>query len=96
MCVYRTDEGICKKFSVNGALSYCVDGPCPDEVMTNADRIRAMSDEELAEQNVRKKYECDGWECFSVFITSDGEQFGDAGEAYKHELEWLQQTAKGE
>lgn len=28
---------------------YCVEGPCNDEVLTNADRIRAMSDEELAE-----------------------------------------------
>ena len=49
MCFYRTGEGICKKFSVYGVTSYCVDGPCPDEVLTNADRIRAMSDEELAE-----------------------------------------------
>ena len=49
MCVYRTAEGICKKFSVNGVLSYCIDGPCPDEVITNADRIRSMTDEELAE-----------------------------------------------
>lgn len=49
MCVYRTAEGICKKFSGDGVLSYCVDGPCLDEVKTNADRIRAMSDEELAE-----------------------------------------------
>lgn len=49
MCVHRTDEGICKKFSVDGVTSYCVDGPCKDEVLTNADRIRSMSDEELAE-----------------------------------------------
>ena len=29
---------------------YCVEGPCPyEEPMTNADRIRAMTDEELAE-----------------------------------------------
>ena len=49
MCVYRTAEGICKKFSGNGVLSYCVDGPCPDDVLTNADRIRSMNDEELAE-----------------------------------------------
>lgn len=46
MCFYRTSEGICKKFSVDGATSYCLDGPCPDEVPTNADRIRSMSDEE--------------------------------------------------
>lgn len=49
MCVYRTDEGVCKKFSVDGVTSYCVDGPCAEEVLTNADRIRSMTDEELAE-----------------------------------------------
>lgn len=49
MCVYRTDEGVCKKFSVDGVTSYCVDGPCAEEVLTNSDRIRAMSDEELAD-----------------------------------------------
>lgn len=49
MCVHRTDEGFCKKFSVDGVTSYCVEGPCPDDVLTNADRIRAMDDKELAE-----------------------------------------------
>ena len=48
MCVHRIDEGICKKFSIDGVTSYCVDGPCKDEVLTNADRIRSMGDEELA------------------------------------------------
>lgn len=47
MCIYRAKYGICKKHSTNGVLSYCVDGPCPDEVLTNADRIRSMTDEEL-------------------------------------------------
>lgn len=94
MCVYRATGGICKKFSVNGVLSYCVDGPCPDEVLTNSDRIRAMSDEELAKANIRKNMNLTDGGVFSVFITSDGEQFDDAKEAYKHELEWLQQPAK--
>lgn len=49
MCVHKTEEGLCRKYSVDGDISYCVEGPCPDEVLTNADRIRAMSDEELAE-----------------------------------------------
>lgn len=49
MCVYRTKDGRCKLHSTDGVVSYCVDGPCADEVLTNADRIRAMSDEGLAD-----------------------------------------------
>lgn len=30
------------------APTLCVQGPCPDEAPSNADRIRAMSDEEMA------------------------------------------------
>lgn len=31
--------------------SYCIQGPCPDEKpQTNADRIRQMTDEELAQE----------------------------------------------
>lgn len=47
-CVYH-ENGECKKFSGDGITSYCVLGPCPDEAQSNADRIRAMSDGELAE-----------------------------------------------
>lgn len=49
MCVYKTDDGVCKKYSDNDVLSYCVCGPCDDEVESNADKIRSMTDEELAE-----------------------------------------------
>lgn len=48
MCMYRTKGGFCKLYSADDVVSYCVEGPCKDEVLTNADRIRAMSDEELA------------------------------------------------
>ena len=48
MCVHRTEDGLCKLHSTDGITSYCVDCPCNDEVLTNADRIRTMSDEELA------------------------------------------------
>jgi hypothetical protein len=47
-CIHYKPDGICAKYSVNGDLSYCVQGPCPDETPSNADHIRAMSDEELA------------------------------------------------
>lgn len=33
MCIYRMQDGICKKHSTNGVLSYCVDGPCPDKTV---------------------------------------------------------------
>ena len=34
MCVYRTKDGLCKKHSTDEVTSYCVDGPCPDDVLT--------------------------------------------------------------
>ena len=74
MCVHRTDEGICKKFSVDGVTSYCVDGPCKDEVLTNADRIRAMSDEELLDFMVKiigNAYMCKILRTEPMFCTLD-------------------------
>lgn len=48
MYVYKTKDGICQLFSSDGVFSYCVEGPCDYEANTNADKIRSMSDEELA------------------------------------------------
>ena len=45
-CVYWSD-GMCKKFSDDKVTSFCVEGPCGDQMPSNADKIRAMSDEEL-------------------------------------------------
>lgn len=49
-CVYKTADGQCEKFSdpVHNTMSWCLDGPCGDETPSNADKIRAMTDEELA------------------------------------------------
>lgn len=89
MCVYRTKDGKCLKHSDNNVLSFCVDGPCPDETPTNADRIRAMTDEELS------YFLCD------LRIGSAGEHHcaGCKAEEYCRTghngmIEWLQQTAK--
>ena len=49
MCVYKTDDGKCKKFSNDTVTSYCVESPCEHERLTNYDRIRNMSVEEMAE-----------------------------------------------
>lgn len=48
-CIYHQQDGLCSKYSADGIISYCVQGPCPHETPSRADRIRAMSDEELAE-----------------------------------------------
>lgn len=51
-CIYRTTDNQCEKFSdpVRNTLSWCVgDEPCEARMISNADKIRAMSDEELAE-----------------------------------------------
>ena len=49
-CIYRTEDGKCKQFSVGGVLSFCyLDGTCDCKIPSNADRIRQMSDEKLAE-----------------------------------------------
>lgn len=46
-CVFFSD-GKCAKFSEPGYVPYCGYSPCGFDVPSNADRIRAMSDEELA------------------------------------------------
>lgn len=48
MCVYKIPDGVCRNFSDTVHISYCVEGPCPHDTPSNADHIRAMSDEELA------------------------------------------------
>ena len=54
-CVYyeRQEDGLlgrCKYYSKDGVQSWCTEGmdDCEHETPSNADRIRAMSDEELA------------------------------------------------
>lgn len=48
-CVYCTDDLKCTKFTDDEATSFCVLGPCKEETPSKADRIRAMTDNELAE-----------------------------------------------
>ena len=46
-CIYWND-GLCKKFSDDKSTSFCVEGPCGDQIPSNADKIRTMSNENLA------------------------------------------------
>lgn len=80
-CVYFEKDGKCRKFSDDTAISYCVMGPCPEQKLSNADRIRAMSDEELAEYLCGLTYCC---EC-EHRDTCNGE------DGY---LKWLRQPAE--
>lgn len=52
-CVYCTEDGYCMKYSDEEVTSWCVQSPCKDEKPSNADRIRAMTDEELADEILR-------------------------------------------
>ena len=83
-CVYWSD-GICKKLSDDEVTSWCVEGPCVDQRPSNADRIRSMSDEELA-------WELMLWRCEAV-----ARHHGISSvypDTQKTILEWLKQSAE--
>lgn len=62
-CVYHKN-GLCEKESEPGYINHCVFGPCKDETPSNGDRIRAMSDEELADAIVKMACGIDPAESF--------------------------------
>ena len=93
-CIYFEKDGKCRKFSDDTYISYCVMGPCPEQKLSNADRIRAMSDEELAEELV---IEIEGLFPFSVYVPlSTGIIYISRDQAEKEMLEYLQQPAEEE
>lgn len=47
-CIYRTKDNECELWSVDKTKSFCDIENCKDKKPTNADRIRSMTDEELA------------------------------------------------
>ena len=67
-CVYCTEDGYCKKYSDEEVTTWCVQGPCKDERPSNADKIRSMSDEELAEWLDRLITHCNDGPCFNCFM----------------------------
>lgn len=60
-CTYCTDDFHCEKFTDEKYTSWCYgkDYPCKDRRISNADRIRAMTDEELARWLSKADPECD-------------------------------------
>lgn len=80
-CVYRTTDDKCEFYSDygKGIVSYCDFDDCEEKKPSNADRIRAMSDEELAK-----------WIAFET----EGIGFDSFEEFEKGWLEWLKEEAK--
>ena len=83
-CVYFEKDGVCRKLSSDTDFQYCVMGPCPHETLSNADRIRSMSDEELAE--FIDKCEAAGYNDSSI-ARDENDQLMDM-------LDWLQRPAE--
>lgn len=85
-CSYFAKDGVCRKLSSDTDFQYCVMGPCPHETLSNADRIRSMSDEELAE--FIDKCEAAGYNDSSI-ARDENDQLMDM-------LDWLQRPAEEE
>ena len=87
-CIYFEKDGKCRKFSDDTVISYCVMGPCSEQKLSNADRIRAMTDEELAEFLAEEQFRIAN----TVFQTVG---YGlEKQVIYAQRLDWLQQPAE--
>lgn len=93
-CPYNTLDG-CKVKEYNAICPLTnMATPFTEYRMTNADRIRAMSDEELAKRLIFWNDDWDRWETDAGNIEGDPRDTQE--EAIKAELAWLQQPAEGE
>ena len=91
-CKYRHKNGMCLKDLEYTYKGFCVDGPCTEFApQTNADRIRSMTDEELAEfliqdgdcpQGRRYPYSCPNCDRLTLKVCCDCW------------LDWLQKEVK--
>lgn len=60
-CIYRTKDGECDLYAEGGKYTaFCEMENCEGRKMSNADRIRSMSDEELA-IIFNSAIACPGW-----------------------------------
>ena len=83
MCVYKTEDGKCKKFSDDKTNSWCVNGPCEYEKLSNCERIKNMNVEEMTDflNNI----------CTSLAIKVNGEYIVREAEPIK---QWLEREAE--
>lgn len=98
MCIHRTNDGKCLEYSSDVYTSYCIDGPCPDEVPSNADKFRSMSEKELAsilvkyEGTEKRTTQYGGHE--HIFHGPNGETCGTREYAVQLWTNWLHQPAE--
>ena len=95
-CIHWND-GKCKKFSDDKVTSWCVWSPCASQTPSNADRIRSMSDEELAKfiDDIAQSV-ADGEYC-TAFLKVKNFPYSceDTKKAcVAHVIDWLQQPAE--
>ena len=90
-CVYYDDQK-CRKFEEPGYVSWCVLGPCAHQLPSRADRIRAMTDEELAAKLIFWDDDRDRWETDAGYIEGDPRKTRE--KAIQAELAWLRQPVE--
>lgn len=88
-CIYRTKDNECELWTDNKHKSFC-DPDCKDKHPSNADRIRNMTDEELAEFIARQRF---------CAVNPIADKLGiDVTTAFivgrKNVLDWLRQEAE--
>ena len=86
-CVHF-DKGKCKKFSDDKVTSWCIEGPCVEQMLSNADRIRAMSDKELNDL-FHDIYDSGAYDAVSYGC-------GHQTNSFEWTMEWLQQPVEEE
>ena len=84
-CVHF-DKGKCKKFSDDKVTSWCVEGPCVEQMLSNADRIRTMTDDELNDL-FHDIYNAGVDDAVSY-------EWGHRTNSFEWTMEWLQQPAE--
>lgn len=90
-CIYRTKDNECDRYSEGGKFHAFCDDNCDMAVPSNADRIRAMSDEELADWVAER---CTAPNCTGK-CHKDYEAYGEL-RTFCHDcwLDWLKQEAE--
>lgn len=84
----------CKKDANKCNVWHHCGSDCPEyEVITNADRIRSMTDEELAE--LFTQYSCEDAD-YASLLPIDDCLWGTKREVIGRNLNWLQSEVKGE
>ena len=92
-CIYFEEDGLCRKFADGRGKVYCAMEQCPHQKESNADKFRAMSDEELAHMIIRFEPCTDI--CLNEYENGRISEQCDK-KCFERALKWLQQPCEGE